>query len=233
MLADHAVDLKRVMADMRLPDRDLQHRMPVGASLDVTLQQRRLLVLTSAIGRLVAVATSPTRTLLAGGQPQPLRPAEVLKLLADVPKSTVPTTVVLMSTSGFHDRGPRTGRAATRSDGDPGRPEQGRRVGGPRAGRDQGAGRPVRPRGRRQQAGPGAGRGRRRRRRAGRGRAGVGQDRVPHAAADAAGRGRAAGPTPRRTRGWSPSGWTGGWCCSARGACRRPRPARPEVARCR
>ena len=100
---DRAVDLKRVMAEMRRPDRDLQHRMPVGASLDVVLQQKRMLVLRSAIGRLHAVCVSPVRTLLAGGEPQPLRPAEVLKLLGEVPPSpgNVPTTVVLMSTAGF------------------------------------------------------------------------------------------------------------------------------------
>ena len=101
--ADRAVDLKRLMTEMRRPDRDLQHRMPVGASLDVTLLQSRMLVLKSPIGRLYAVTTSPTRTLLAGGDPQPLRPAEVLKLLGEVPPAPrgVPTTVVVMSTSGF------------------------------------------------------------------------------------------------------------------------------------
>jgi len=83
--ADRAVDLKRLMTEMRRPDRDLQHRMPVGASLDVTLQQARFLVLKSPVGRLYAVCTSPTRTLLSGGDPQPLRPAEVLKILGDVP----------------------------------------------------------------------------------------------------------------------------------------------------
>ena len=102
VVADRAVELKRVMAEMRKPDRDLQHRMPVGASLDVTLLQSKMLVLKSPVGRLYAVTTSPTRTLLAGGDPQPLRPAEVLKLLGEVPKGpAVPTTVVLMSTSGF------------------------------------------------------------------------------------------------------------------------------------
>ncbi len=102
-LADRGVELKRVMAEMGRPDRDLQHRMPTGASLDVTLLQKRLLVFKTPVGRLYAVVVSPTRTLLAGGDPQPLRPAEVLKLLGDVPPAPggVPTTVVLMSTSGF------------------------------------------------------------------------------------------------------------------------------------
>jgi hypothetical protein len=99
---DRADVLKRTMIELRLPDRDLQHRMPVGASIDVTLQQSSLLVFKSPVGRLYAVTTSPTRTLLTGGDPQPLKPAEVLKLLGELPKGpAVPTTVVVMSTSGF------------------------------------------------------------------------------------------------------------------------------------
>jgi hypothetical protein len=101
--ADREVELKRLMAEVRRPDRDLQHRMPVGASLDVTLQQRTLWVFKSPIGRLHAVAVSPARSLLGGGEVKPLRPNEVLKILGDIPPApgNVPTTVVLMSTSGF------------------------------------------------------------------------------------------------------------------------------------
>ena len=103
VVADREVDLKRLMAEMRRPDRDLQHRMPVGATVDVTLLQKRLVLFRSPVGRLHATSVSPVRTLLSGGDVQPLRPAEVLKLLADVPPGPpgVPTTVVLMSTSGF------------------------------------------------------------------------------------------------------------------------------------
>ena len=102
-VADRSVELKRVMVEVRRPDRDLQHRMPVGASVDVVVYQKRMVVLRSAIGRLHAACVSPVRTLLAGGQPHPLRPAEVLKIIGEVPPGPagVPTTVVLMSTSGF------------------------------------------------------------------------------------------------------------------------------------
>ncbi|HSV14245.1 MAG TPA: hypothetical protein VLI90_08295 [Tepidisphaeraceae bacterium] len=100
---DRAVDLKRVMAEMNRPDRDLQNQMPVGETLDVTLAQRRLMVLRTVVGQLKVVCVSPTRSLIAGQDPQPLKPAEVQKLLGEVPPSTngVPSTVVLMSTSGF------------------------------------------------------------------------------------------------------------------------------------
>ena len=103
IVADRAVDLKRLMAEMRRPDRDLQHRMPTGAWVDVVLQQKRMVVLRSPVGRLHAVCVSPVRTLLAGGEVHPLRPNEVLKILGEVPPApgNVPTTVVLMSTAGF------------------------------------------------------------------------------------------------------------------------------------
>ncbi len=100
---DKGVDVKRLMSEMRLPDRDLQNRMPVGESLDVTLQQRKLLVLKGATGRLRAICVSPTRALLTGQAPQPLKSADVLKVLGEVPPplNGVPSTIVVMSTSGF------------------------------------------------------------------------------------------------------------------------------------
>src|ERR1700759_4762562 len=39
---DKSVDLKRIMSEMRKPDRDLQHQMPVGKTLEITLQKRKL-----------------------------------------------------------------------------------------------------------------------------------------------------------------------------------------------
>ena len=100
---DRSVDLKRIMSEMRKPDRELQHQMPVGKFLEVTLQQRKLLVFRGVVGRLRVVCVSPTRALLAGENPQPLKPGEVSKLLSEVPPSVggVPSTIVLMSTSGF------------------------------------------------------------------------------------------------------------------------------------
>jgi hypothetical protein len=49
------------------------------------------------------VCVSPTRDLLAGKEPKPLSTSEVNKILSELPQTTssVPTTIVLLSTSGF------------------------------------------------------------------------------------------------------------------------------------
>jgi len=101
--SDHSVDLKRIMSEMRKPDRELQHQMPVGETLEVNLLKRKLWVFRQVVGRLRVLCVSPTRTLLAGETPQPLRPNDVSKLLSEIPASVggVPSTIVLMSTSGF------------------------------------------------------------------------------------------------------------------------------------
>src|SRR3954452_9031525 len=83
--SDHAVDLKRVMSEMNRPDRELQSQMPVGETLDVTLSQRRLMLLKSTVGRLKVVCVSPTRALIAGQDAQPLKPSEVQKILGEIP----------------------------------------------------------------------------------------------------------------------------------------------------
>ena len=100
---DRSVELKRMMSDMNLPDRELQSRMPLGETLEVTLSQRKLWVLRSTVGRLRVVCVSPTRALLRGDVPQPMTPTEVNKLLSQMPPALggAPTTVVLLSTSGF------------------------------------------------------------------------------------------------------------------------------------
>jgi hypothetical protein len=101
--SDKSVDLKRTMSEMNLPDRELQNRMPVGESIEVTLSQKKWWVLKSTVGRLRVVCVSPTRALLRGDPPQPMTPTEVNKLLSSMPPSLggVPVTLVLLSTSGF------------------------------------------------------------------------------------------------------------------------------------
>jgi hypothetical protein len=100
---DHAVDLQRLMSEMNKPDRELKNQMPVGQTIDVTLSQRKFLVFRSVVGRLKIVCASPNRSLIAGEEAQPLRPAEVQKILGEIPPvmGGVPSTVVLMSTAGF------------------------------------------------------------------------------------------------------------------------------------
>ena len=100
---DAGVELKRLMSDMGLPDRDLQSRMPIGEGIEVTLSQKRWFVLKSVVGRLRVVCTSPTKQLLRGEQPEPMDMGGLNKLLAAQPPSLggVPQTILVMSTSGF------------------------------------------------------------------------------------------------------------------------------------
>lgn len=100
--SDRGVELKRLMTEMN-PDRDLQSRMPLGESLEVTLSQTAWWVFKKVVGRMRVVCVSPTKTLLRGEAPEPLSTSDVQKLLAGMPPPLggVPTTVVLMSTSGF------------------------------------------------------------------------------------------------------------------------------------
>src|SRR6185437_1322931 len=98
-----ALELKRLMSEMNLPDRELQSRMPVGQVLDVALTRTRWFFFPQTVGRIRLVCVSPSRDLLAGNEPKPMTSAEVSKILAAMPPplGNVPTTVVLVSTSGF------------------------------------------------------------------------------------------------------------------------------------
>jgi hypothetical protein len=101
--SDHAVDLKRLMSEMGKPDRELEARMPFGREMEVLLSRRSLFFFKKPVGRLRIVCVSPDRALLAGQSPQPLAPADVNKILSQIPPPLpgVPATLVLMSTSGF------------------------------------------------------------------------------------------------------------------------------------
>ncbi|HSU69252.1 MAG TPA: hypothetical protein VLJ39_20370 [Tepidisphaeraceae bacterium] len=101
--SDRSIDLKRMMSEMNLPDRELQNNMPNGEMVEVTLSQKKFWVLRSTVGRIRVVCVSPTRALLRGDDPKPMTPTEVNKTLSQLPPSLggVPVTVVLLSTSGF------------------------------------------------------------------------------------------------------------------------------------
>ena len=100
---DRSVDLKRLMMEMGLPDRDLEARMPVGHRVQATLSQRRWLLFRQTVGRVAMLCLSPTRALLAGESSPPATLREVQSRLMELPpvRGNVPTTVVLVSTSGF------------------------------------------------------------------------------------------------------------------------------------
>ena len=101
---DRSMELKRLMTEMNVPDRELQSRMPTGQMLEVALTRTRWFFFPQTVGRVRVVCLSPTpRQLLAGEEPKPMSAAEVTKVLAAMPPAlgNVPTTVVLVSTSGF------------------------------------------------------------------------------------------------------------------------------------
>ncbi|HZL35607.1 MAG TPA: hypothetical protein VFC78_09885 [Tepidisphaeraceae bacterium] len=101
--SDRALDLKRLMSEMNVPDRELQAQMPIGESLEVALTQTRWMVFKKTVGRLRVACVSPSRALLGSQEIKPMTGGEALKALASMPPSLggVPLTVVLVSTSGF------------------------------------------------------------------------------------------------------------------------------------
>ena len=97
-------DLRRQLMDLGLSDRELESRMPLGETLDVTLYQTSWWVLKQAVGRLRVVCLSPTKSLLRGESPEPMHTPDLQKVLASMPPAPpggVPVTLVLLSTSGF------------------------------------------------------------------------------------------------------------------------------------
>lgn len=102
-LTDRSVELKRLMSEMGVPDRSLEGKMPVGRMLDVLLGKRKLLILRQPVGRLKVICISPTKSLLKGEMPKPMDSGDIQKALSEIPPPLkgAPTTLVLMSTSGF------------------------------------------------------------------------------------------------------------------------------------
>ena len=100
---DATVDLKRTMAEMGKPDRQLQERMPQGQTLDVTLKRSMYLgLINKSVGQIRVICMSQVRSILAGQPPDRVRGQQLQKLLSSTgPGSSLPTTIVVMSTSGF------------------------------------------------------------------------------------------------------------------------------------
>lgn len=103
---DRSVDLKKIMAQHR-PDRELETRMPVGRTLTTSFTMNRWYIFQQVVGRLVATSYSPVKTLLADEEPKPMTSGETRRAIAAIPPplgkegKRVPTTIVLISTSGF------------------------------------------------------------------------------------------------------------------------------------
>ncbi|HEX4797084.1 MAG TPA: hypothetical protein VH370_25050 [Humisphaera sp.] len=101
--SDRATDLKRLMSEMNVPDRELQNQMPIGETLEVALTHKKLLFMTETVGRMRVVCVSPTKALIKGEPAPPMEVGEVQRMLGAMPPSLggVPITIVLVSTSGF------------------------------------------------------------------------------------------------------------------------------------
>src|SRR2546421_3305828 len=99
---DREVDLKRLMGEMGIPDRQLQAKMPLGQQLTVTLSRTAFLIFKKVVGELKVGCLSPRRELLEGKSPGPLSAQDVKQAMTElVGDSRVPATIVLMSTCGF------------------------------------------------------------------------------------------------------------------------------------
>src|SRR5688572_19976069 len=92
-----------MMSDMGRPDRDLEALMPTGESVEIELSQKKWWFFTENVGRVRAICLSPQKQLIAGETPRPMTVRETERFLAALPPplKKVPTTIVLMSTSGF------------------------------------------------------------------------------------------------------------------------------------
>jgi hypothetical protein len=101
--ADRTVELTRLLSEMNKPDRDLRNRLPADLSLDVVLSRPTWFFFRKTVARLNVLCVSPTKSLITGENPQPLTRAELAEVLRQMPAAAagVPSTLVVMSTSGF------------------------------------------------------------------------------------------------------------------------------------
>lgn len=99
---DRSEDLKRLMSQHR-PDRKLESAMPVSRSLEAVFSINKWWVFQKIVGRLLVVVAPPTREILHDQPPHPMTAGETRRALASVPPPLpgVPTTLILVSTSGF------------------------------------------------------------------------------------------------------------------------------------
>jgi predicted nucleic acid-binding Zn-ribbon protein len=101
--SDRGIDLKRLMSELGKPDRALEAQMPVGEYIDVVLSHRKWRLFKATVGKLHVACISPARALVQGQPPSPASAGDVaaaLGAMRSVPVG-VPSTVVIMSTSGF------------------------------------------------------------------------------------------------------------------------------------
>lgn len=100
--SDRAVEVKRLMTSLGVPDPDLQARLPLDESLQVLLSRNRLLIFQQVLAEVRVECRSPMAALIRGEPPTPMTPVEVRRVLGETPMlKGVPQTLVIVSTSGF------------------------------------------------------------------------------------------------------------------------------------
>jgi hypothetical protein len=100
--SDHAVQLRRLMSELDMPDRELESRMPIAPVTEVRFNKRRLLPWRRKGAQIRLICTSPTRALLGGQDVTPLSAADVQRALAVLPTPPKePTITVLVATAGL------------------------------------------------------------------------------------------------------------------------------------
>lgn len=103
--ADREVELKRLMSEMGVPDRELQAKMPTEMELTVGLSRSWFWLFRKTVGRLKVVCLSPQHELIEGTTPREVTAAELKEAIARRVESeksaAVPETLVVMSSSGF------------------------------------------------------------------------------------------------------------------------------------
>ncbi|MFT3787541.1 MAG: hypothetical protein QM770_15465 [Tepidisphaeraceae bacterium] len=101
--ADREVEAKRKMIELGVFDRSLQSKLPVGASVDVTIAGKSMVVFTKTIGQIRFISAPPTEALIKGQPPVPMSAQQLQQVLTQFPPALpgAPLTVVLFSSGGF------------------------------------------------------------------------------------------------------------------------------------
>jgi hypothetical protein len=94
--------LRQELARTGVTDRSVESAYPKSAALDVALLRRKWFIFAETIGRIHVKVLSPLSALVRGEALRPVTSAEVHKAIAAAGASgSVPTTIVLASTTGF------------------------------------------------------------------------------------------------------------------------------------
>jgi len=100
--ADAADETRRHLAEARQADPDLLPRLPRGEALEVSFHRTKWGLLSSLAARLRVICRSPIKSLVNGEPARPMTAAEVNRVLEQFKTDDrAPTTVVILSTSGF------------------------------------------------------------------------------------------------------------------------------------